>query len=86
MIGIVQMFVTPGQLRCCTELGAKPLERHAGTPLVARLQVDDRFRHVERRRIGRRVGAADLGHRVLHFGNLHERRVLTTRDLGVLLE
>ena len=73
------------KLRCCTELGAKPFDRHAGTPLVARLQ-------------GTTVsvmlsgdGSVDVSARptlatAYSTGDLHERRVLTTRDLGVLLE
>ena len=34
--------------------------RHAGPPFVARLELDGRLDHLERRRIGRRVGAARL--------------------------
>ena len=67
MIGIVQMFATPGS---CT---ARPISARSrssvmpGTPLIARLQVDHGLGHVERRRVGGRVRARHLGDRVLDF-------------------
>ena len=65
MIGIVQMFDTPG---ICT---ARPISARSrssvmpGTPLVARLQVHDGLGHVQRRGIGRGVGPRDFRDGVL---------------------
>ncbi len=58
MIGIVQMFVTPGS---CT---ARPISARSRSSVMPgrhcsrRFQMDDRLGHVQRRRIGRRLGAA----------------------------
>ncbi len=45
-------------------------------PLRPGLQDDRRFHHRERRRVGRRLGAARLAHDALHLGEAAQHRVL----------
>ena len=73
-------------LRRPAHLGPEPIERHACTPLVMWLQVDDGFRHVQRRGVGGGICPRYFRDGILHFRKRHQRRVLLRGDLRVLLE
>ncbi len=49
-----------GQGERLIHLGDQPVERHAVGPIAFRLQIDQSFSHLGRRRIGRGRGAAGL--------------------------
>ena len=51
-------------------LGAQRVQRQTRSPLRARLQPHDRLGHVQRRRVGGRLGAGDLGDDVATSGTL----------------
>jgi hypothetical protein len=60
--------------------------RHAGAPLVARLQHDIGFDHARGRRVERRIGPADFAQHVFDFGNLSDHRVLRLQHFHRLIE
>ena len=74
------------QLNRRAHVCAQAIEGHARPPLLPGLQVHDGFGHVQRRRIGGRVRARDLGDDVRDLGKRHEDRVLPLRDLRVLFQ
>jgi hypothetical protein len=49
-----------------------------------RLELDDRFHHLERRRVGRRFRAPDLAEHGFHFGNRGDQLIGLLQDLGRL--
>ena len=74
------------ELDRAAHLGAQRVQRQPRAPLRARLQPHDRLGHVQRRRVGGRLGAGDLGNDIGHLRHPEERGVLRLRDPGVLVE
>ena len=58
-----------GKFHRGVELLDEFLCRHAFTPLVSRLELDERLDHRQRRGIGCRIGATDFSEHLLHFGD-----------------
>ena len=59
--------------------------RHAGAPLLARLQLDGGFKHLQRCRIGGRLGAAGLAEDALDLGQGLDHPVGDLQQLGRFL-
>ena len=73
-----------GQADGRVEFGEQPRDRHAGPPLVGRLERDDGLDHRQRRRIGRSLGTADLAEHRIDFGHLADHPVGLLQDLARL--
>ena len=66
------------------QLGNQLVGGHAGSPLLLRLQVDDRLEHLGRRRVGRGVGTARLAVDRADFREALDDLVLCLQHLGGL--
>ena len=73
-----------GQAQRLVHLGLQRLDRHAGPPFAFGLEIDHRLDHLDRRRIGRGVGAAGLAEHRRHFGEGFDDAVLRLQQLGRL--
>ena len=74
------------QLRRETHLGPEAIHGHPRTPLIPRLEVDDRLRHVQRGGVRRGIRARHLRHGEGDFRKRLQDLVLLHRILRVLLQ
>ena len=82
LIGIVKELATPGMVRASFISSLSCLERHAGAPLGFGLEVDHGLEHLQRRRVGRGLGAARLAEDLGHLRDLLQQPVLHLQELG----
>jgi hypothetical protein len=66
------------------ELLHQLLRRHSRAPLTARLELDRRLHHLQRRGIGRRLRATDLAEHARDFGHLADQPIGLLQHLGRL--
>ncbi len=69
-----------GHLQCRVELGDQLFPCHSGPPLSLRPEADNRFVHVDRRRVGRGLGASGLADGRCNFRKAGNYFVLPAQD------
>ncbi len=84
-IGGTQMLRQPRHLDRAVEFLDQLLGRHAGAPLLARLELDRGLEHLQRRRVGGGLGAAGLAEHALDFGHGLDHAVGLLQQLAGLL-
>ena len=73
-----------GKAQGLVHLGLQRLDRHAGPPFAFGLEIDHGLGHLDRRRIGRGIGAAGFAEDRRHFGEGFDDAVLRLQQLGRL--
>ena len=83
-IGGTQTFDRPGTCTVRSSSSTSLSVVMPGAPLALRLELDRRLDHLDRRRIGRRLGAADLAEHARDLGHRLDHPVGLLQELGRL--
>ena len=70
----------PGVFNFCVHFGDEFFPRHAGPPLLGRLELHHGLKHRERRGVGRGVGLAGFAENAFHFRESAQQAVLDLQN------